>query len=455
MLDKTAPNSPGIAADDTSFVDARPEHRVSSRTTWADAVERREQFARLIEEELARLHLKANLLRSQNGTYPVWVRLEAWLPAREGVAADVSDARIRCALQFVIDIKPFNEHPLTVSAEAFNGRRKLSVTNRPRFDERMVREWVAFAVAGGSRPSNHRPVLDALVSMMTAMIPFVRGPHSNRVQRHFRNGVQITIYAALLVVGAIAMFGAIIDLSQPIYLQSGAGGIWLLVGFALLVAGLIIMARRQKVVAVIDRPNIPPRSLSLVDGWYAVIPDLGEKLDDVRRRIADKLKAVGGTALSVEEETYTFRSPNGHEMRQRLVVSKGQGVGHVHIYRFGPDVFVGWDSYMNWAKWGETSAVSSRSTNRQVMEFRSLQEQLYIPSQYDLIDLNALGEVMHRVVTDEVKLLMKENDIDQEIDFQIIRGSRDEALDKDRHDRRKKAESGASGGGRRRAWKIS
>lgn len=88
-----------------------------------------------------------------------------------------------------------------------------------------------------------------------------------------------------------------------------------------------------------------------------------------------------------------------------------------------------------------------------MVEYRGLQTGIYIPNQFDLIDLNSLAEVVHRTVTTIIKAAMEEHKIDQEIDFTIIRGDRDLALDKDRFDRQNKREKGRTE--KQRRWRVS
>src|SRR5207302_1571382 len=106
---------------------------------------------------------------------------------------------------------------------------------------------------------------------------------------------------------------------------------------------------------------------------------------------------------------------------------------HVHIYQFGNDAFVGWHAYLNWAQWDETKPVSKKIANGHEVEFRDLRPSVYIPNQFDLIDLSSLSEFVHRRIEREIKAMLKEKAIDQEIDFKIIRGDRDNALSEERH----------------------
>ena len=171
----------------------------------------------------------------------------------------------------------------------------------------------------------------------------------------------------------------------------------------------------------------------MVDSWQVVVSRLGEDADRVRERLSWQLTTGLPEDMSAGKETYGYRTPNGYEERDRLVLTKGQTSVHVHIYRFGGDLFVGWQAFLNWAKWAETVPVSVKSDARQEIEYRQLTPFAYVPNQFDLIDLNALSELVHRRLELEIKAILKENAIEQEIDFRIIRGDRDRALDKSRN----------------------
>ena len=70
---------------------------------------------------------------------------------------------------------------------------------------------------------------------------------------------------------------------------------------------------------------------------------------------------------------------------------------------------------------------------RRQVEFRQLRRIFYVPSYVDIVELNALSERVHRKLERELKAILKEKVIDQEIDFKVIRGDRECALDKSKH----------------------
>jgi hypothetical protein len=218
-----------------------------------------------------------------------------------------------------------------------------------------------------------------------------------------------------------------------------------LLGLIGLIVAALIVRRRRHAVFVPEQSIVPPRNLGLVDSWHAVIAEFGRDYDQIKARLVASVTAEQAAGLSCRTEVYGYRTPNGFEERERLVVSKGQGLVQVHIYRFSDDLFVGWHAYLNWAQWNETAAVSNKVERGQTVEFRELRQGYYVPNQFDLIDLNSLSELVHRRLERELKAILKEKEIDQEIDFNIIRGDRDAALDRARH-----ADEGSS----RRSWRY-
>ena len=53
---------------------------------------------------------------------------------------------------------------------------------------------------------------------------------------------------------------------------------------------------------------------------------------------------------------------------------------------------------------------------------------VHVPSEFDLMELNALTELTHRALVQEIKSFLKEKEIEADLDFKIIRGDRDRAL---------------------------
>jgi uncharacterized membrane protein YccF (DUF307 family)/uncharacterized membrane protein HdeD (DUF308 family) len=160
-----------------------------------------------------------------------------------------------------------------------------------------------------------------------------------------------------------------------------------------------------------------------------VMVGLGVLADRLKHELIAKLKAGPYDTLDIRSETYGYRTPNGYEERERVVVSHGQGQVHVHIQALGDNLFVGWQALLNWAQWTETSPVTTVGFGRRSIAFRELKPSWYYPNEFDLIDLNSMSGVVHSVIEREAKALLTEHTIDHEIDFEVIRGDRENALD--------------------------
>lgn len=418
------------------FVNAKPEFRTSSQTDWHAAEQRRDSFFKTLNEEFAERGLQAQLTRSAKGVYPVWVRAEAWIPV-DGLSGHATTARKRVALLLQVGVRQYHEHTTVVSVAAHNGKKTLSLGDRPEFNIRDVLHWVEFMLDARRKPANYTPVLDAITTLFLSIIPVARPPHSNRVDRPFRNVFpeSLVTWPRTLVALAIISFLVFVGETDSTWPDPATVTLSALSTFGFLVLAVILYLRRRRLISVSDLPDVPPRELVSVDSWQTVVPRLGDRVDLAKARVREKLDSVITNKMTLDTEIYGFQQPQGYEERERFVLSLGQGVAHIHIYKFGSDIYVGWNSYLNWARWSETRAVSSKRVGKWNVEFRGLKESLYVPSQFDLIDLNSLSEVVHRAMTTELQALMRENKIEEEVDFQIIRGDRDQALDRGHFDR--------------------
>ncbi len=442
-----------MSVDAAEIANARPVHRLSDDTIWDEAAGLRDACQEAIKQALAAAGIDALVTRSPHGTYPTWVRVEAWLP--QTMAKDApADPRLRTILELRFEVKPYREHSVTTSALAQIGRRTIAVADHPNFTPKHAAEWALYVVGQGPKPRQAR-FSDFISNACLSLVPFARTAYTNRILRAYRDRgplkLQFLFYIIALILVTVG-FNFQDDFTDGLTWE--AAGFFSLAAVALVV-GVTIQRRRKVIVSVIDRPTIPPRYLLRLDSWHAVIPELGPLADEVKRRIVNKLAIFASSGIISETERYGFRSPNGYDERDRLVITKGQGVAHLHIYRFGADIFVSWDSYINWAQWSETRPVSARAAFGQITEYRGLEPGLYVPNEYDLIDLNSLIEVMHRCVSDVLKAMMEEHRIDREVDFSIIRGDRDTIIDRNRYDQRRKQRGDGGADAGRRRWRVT
>lgn len=435
--------------------DYKPFHRMARDTVWDQAFEKRDAWFGAISDALAKQGITALVTKSENGQYPPYVTVEGWRPSPGDGTGGQADPRIRGSLVIAFEALPYHQHPVVTTIRATLGQRAFTVARRPDVTQADAVEWVLYVLGEGAKPSSYRPVRDVLSNMVRAFVPFLRPLHDNRVERTFRNTLPHSLPFLLGAAGAVLGFIGFMNFQDAYWDEEiSQAGLTMAAG-AILLLGAFLLARRQRTaVSVIDRPTISPRRLLMLDSWHAVVPDLGKAIYDLQRKIVMNLSNREAAGITAEVERYGYRTPNGFDERDRIVVTKGQGVAHIHVYRFGEDLFVGWDSYLNWARWQETPAVSVRRKGMTRTEYRGLESGLYIPNQFDLIDLNSMAELVHRIVTDAVKASMEEHKIDQEVDFTIIRGDRDAVLDQEKFNRVDKAQASGRPEKTSRRWKI-
>jgi hypothetical protein len=413
---------------DRDKIDARPVRPTSTDTLWDRAVVVRDELAVQIRATLDEEQLGALVFVSANGNYPPWVKLEAWLPESDRRSVD-SASRERAELLLVVDVKPYHRHQLVVSAQATRSGRTIRIEQHSAFSRSDVAEWTRYAVARAGKPGNYHPFGNALAAIIAAL-PLVPYRGRNPVNDAYRNRFFLTRVGSLTA-GSIMLFPLALLAIDPVPALTVS---LILLGTSGLVVAWSIKRRRAQAIFVVEQPIPPPRNTGLVDSWHVVVAEFGRDYDTVKQRLMRSVTAEQGPGVSCQAEVYGYRTSNGYEERERLVVSKGQSIVHVHIYRFTDDLFVGWNAYLNWAQWSETPAVSRKVERGQTVEFRELRRGYYVPNQFDLIDLTSLSELVHRRLERELKSILKEKEIDQEIDFRIIRGDRDVALDQSRHE---------------------
>jgi hypothetical protein len=400
-------------------LDVRPIRPVGSDTVPDQAVALRDRFAAAMMAVLDQEKVRATLLKSEPGNYPAWVRLEAWIPAWPGSPS----RHERCELELIVETRPFNRQVLACGARLARGKRTIAVAERSRFSEHDVEEWTRHAIGRGPVPSSYRPIRHALAERLSLLIPPLSRRY-NPIDRRFRAPrLDVRTLAAVAASGLLAVALAYQPLLDPVALALGG----LTVILALLVPMLGRINRYHD--WVVAQPREGPRHLRHVDSWHAVLISLGGEVDHLKACLLDKLAETPGHMLDIRSEHYGYRTPNGYEERERIVVSHRQGYVHIHIHALGDNLFVGWQALLNWAQWAETTPFATVEVGRRSIAFRDVKPAWYYPSEFDLIDLNSLSAVVHGAIEREIKLLAAEHAVTQEIDFEVIRADRGNALD--------------------------
>ena len=106
-------------------------------------------------------------------------------------------------------------------------------------------------------------------------------------------------------------------------------------------------------------------------------------------------------------------------------MTSGRGIVFCQIYQYGDDLYVGWDGHVNIGQWVEEAVVTGidRATRKPIV-LNAVVSGTQPASEYDVMDLSCLVEWTHAQVVKLLKRLIEDQQIDQEIDFHILRGER-------------------------------
>jgi hypothetical protein len=193
-------------------------------------------------------------------------------------------------------------------------------------------------------------------------------------------------------------------------------------------AGLFVISMSPRLVKSGGKPLAEPRVLSYLDAWQTVIFDAGHDAPRIRQELLALLSGGSQQRFACGTEFIWHWGLDGKTEREQIVLRHGRSVVFCQVHQYGSDLYVGWDAHLNLGTWREKPIASGidRETGRRVRLVNV--EQATLPTgEYDLVDLNCLLEWTHAQVTKVLKQYLKEREIDQEIDFAIIRGNRQQA----------------------------
>lgn len=203
---------------------------------------------------------------------------------------------------------------------------------------------------------------------------------------------------------------------------------------------LYVPAPRYRVVN--GCPSRPPRNLRGLDSWQAVVRDLGGQREDVVQRLEACLSQhLVGTdePVQIRREDIWYEGSSGKVERQQLTVSLRRAIVFVRIYQYGSDLFVGWDAHVNLLAWKETPVKTGhRATDGLKVDLVSVTTEVQPINEYDVTDANFLLEATHLHLTSLLKDVLREREIDQELDFSIVRESRQGLVTAAQHEPRRR-----------------
>lgn len=362
----------------------------------------------------ASLGFRAYVGRTNISSYPYAILFEAWIP--QSPADPLLTERV--SANVILEGKAYHKHEIEYTVTIHNRGVDKVLGVFGALAEKDIEKIVRHLVRNEKVPS-----ISPQLSQMnphTALAGGVKVTTNNKPTGVRPDYLAITMVWALLLGGLIAFLG--FSEGRTSGQQVGVIGLAL---FIVSLIVLIVLGRRPYAVRSSGKPEREPRTLALYDSWQAVLFGAGHCTSAIRQAFENALGAAPIQGFKHVIENIQYRSVDFIEEREQIVISVGRGIIYCQIYEFGADLYIGWQSFLNRGQWIEQIVKRGidRPTGRRI-ELRSVVPGLQALQEYDLMDLNCLTEWTHSQMVSLTRELMKRLEIDQEIDFKIVRGER-------------------------------
>jgi len=379
-----------VASSSQAPLDTRPILRRGASNVWsvldAACAKVHAAFQQACDQE----GIEALVLRSQPFEYPANIAFECWIPARREPALTE-----RSLVVVTVEPKAYHRYEVEYTVRITDRGRNRTYRRLWEFPDTLARGIVRRILRKGAEPRLSRLMLRQYG------IDFWRP--ENKVEALSRD--YATIAAAVCGVLGFFTFGLA----------------WLPA-----IALAIYLHMREAAVRSPGKPEGEPRRLLLCDAWQTVMFGLGADWQAVRDQLLQRLTGDSPVQkCSCKIERIWHRGLDGIEEREQIVLSSGRAMVFCHVYQYGDDLYVGWDGHLNSGQWEENSIAKGidRKEGRLTI-VNSVTPSYQQLTEYDVVDLSCLMEWTHAQLVQVLKKLIAERQIDQEIDFRIVRGDR-------------------------------
>ena len=354
----------------------------------------RDQIHELFTEVVNARHLNVLVLKSPPFTSPPWVSVQCWVHHASDPALT-----LRSAVQFNVRSREFHRFDHEIDMVITDDKRNRTIRSIIEFDRSNVENVLAYLLF------ETRSLSFGFRRCRAWGIDFWRP-----LNKPARLGVD----PAAIMVQVFFVLGICT-------ISFGVGALFLLGGGALAYAN----GRRRRHVLSAGKPSQEPRRLIRLDSWQALVRGIGSEQETVIAAIQTELGKVADDSFVLANEQIWYWGVDGKEERVQLVARYRRGIAFIQIYRYGADLFVGWDAHVNCGTWVEKVAGGGYDkSTRELCAVHTIVPGWHTPNEYDVSDTNCLLERVHAAVVQIVKLKLVEHRIDQEIDFKILREPR-------------------------------
>lgn len=382
-------------------VDARPILLRSKENAWDRTEQTRTRLYHFIENYCQQHSIEALILQSAPYVHPAWVKFESWIPVGE------QHLTARSSMKVTIITMPFHRYEQIYNVHWEKDGHISNFENVYRFSEHEATYLLNFLF---TLPKTSLWKPGGKPTFSTLQLGEEWWKTKNKV---------IAVRKDLLRIGSVALMALSvflmldgISLIPILFLLLGFGG-WLMTGMA------------PRLTRSAGKPLSEPRILLLLDSWQTVLFGAGEDAEKIRARLMDHFRISHQQRFSCSIERIWRWGLDGKTEREQVVLRYERGLVFCQVYEYGSDLYVGWDAQLNVGTWKEKEIAKGidRETGKRV-RVMSVEQAVQSASEYDLVDLNCLLEWTHAQMMKVIKHYVRERQIDQEIDFTIIRGDR-------------------------------
>jgi hypothetical protein len=369
------------------------------------AEEARDRIHSWLESYCKAKGLEPQIIKSTPYSPLIWVQFNAWNPSDP--SRTCTD---RSLLYIVIQTRPFHRYEIlfdvTLSVGTFSKVHTSVYELNPIDIERLIEVLLKGNV--------HEIQLAHLATIRKHPLQLWRP--KNKVGMLDTGFADVTTILGLVILLCFVISGVL----PPVIVFTGPVAAASIVGLLIV---KYIRAHQRWQFQNQGKPPQEPRNLSRLDSWQTLVFEIGHEVGNVRQEILAELRKASTSGFIVETETIWYWGLDGKEEREQIVARFRRGISFVQVYAYGQDLFVGWDTHINVGTWVEKE-VARGFKHGQMLSLRTVVAGRQNYTEYDLFDTNCLVEWVHGAVTKVVKRKMEHHNIDQEIDFKIIRGDR-------------------------------
>lgn len=191
----------------------------------------------------------------------------------------------------------------------------------------------------------------------------------------------------------------------------------------------IFFGKAKRLKLTTGKPSIEPRQLLQLDSWQVAIKGLQAYAEQLETEFVNAMQANTSQFGKLNEELIWYWDVDGKVERKQYVFSIGRALVFIKIYAYGDDLYIGWDAHVNAGSWAEKNIGAGYAHHDGTrLDVYSIESEWHQPNEFDISDANFALETVHATLVKLTKRLIKERDVDQDIDFTIVRESRSGVL---------------------------